>query len=406
LFLRTRKIILKKETFSQGEMTEFKNPPPAGHYSFAYTPTFAGSTWTTSFAFNTNSSSTHTFIIDNISMCAANAVQPITSYSADVLMHTDYYGFGMQQPGRTWVGSDYRYGMNTQERNDEIFKGAYGALYWEYDARIGRRWNLDPIVKDAESPYVCLSNNPILLADPLGDDVGVGKKKEKIPESDKKKVKVTPKNVIDADKQTGDAKGDVAIFDMKDMKVEKIYNVDGDNVDKKDYDKALKFNDKIDAENAGIDKHNALIDKKIAFIEDVGGFTTKYDKETGKISGPVVKEDKKLAPFQQTLFDAVNSPETYVFNVGGNKVFSFDKKSSFTMSLAALNRGDRDQLGRIVAGDAAVFLGKTADVNLSTLSYLKMPGPGKHKLIFDDKKLTIETKFVKRTTGNYVIILK
>jgi len=106
------------------------------------------------------------------------------------------------------------------------------------------------------------------------------------------------------------------------------------------------------------------------------------------------------------LFDAVNSPETYVFNVGGNRVFSFDKKSSFTMSLAALNRGDRDQLGRIVAGDAAVFLGKTTDVNLSTLSYLKKIGPGKQKLTFDDKKLTIETKFVKRTTGNNVIILK
>jgi len=85
-------------------MTKLKNPPPAGHYSFAYTPTFAGSTWTTSFAFNTNSSSTHTFTIDNISMCAANAVQPITSYSTDVLMHTDYYGFEAPTWGRR-VGS-------------------------------------------------------------------------------------------------------------------------------------------------------------------------------------------------------------------------------------------------------------------------------------------------------------
>jgi len=80
--LRTRKIILKKETFPQGEMTELKNPPPAGHYSFAYTPTFAGSTWTTSFAFNTNSS-THTFIIDNITMCPINALRS-ASYKVSV----------------------------------------------------------------------------------------------------------------------------------------------------------------------------------------------------------------------------------------------------------------------------------------------------------------------------------
>jgi len=174
--LPTRKIILKKETFPLGKSIKIKNPPPAGHYSFAYTPTFAGSTWTTSFAFNTNSSSTHTFIIDNISMCAANAVQPITSYSADVLMHTDYYGFGMQQPGRTWIASDYRYSHKSHEKEDALFKGAQSAEFWMYDSRIGRRWERDPIVDEALSPYACFNNNPILLNDLLGLSPGGGDK--------------------------------------------------------------------------------------------------------------------------------------------------------------------------------------------------------------------------------------
>ena len=41
----------------------------------------------------------------------------------------------------------YRYGFNTQEKDDDVFIGAYTAEYWEYDSRLGRRWNLDPIVK-------------------------------------------------------------------------------------------------------------------------------------------------------------------------------------------------------------------------------------------------------------------
>ena len=44
------------------------------------------------------------------------------------------------------------------------------ALYWEYDTRIGRRANVDPIVKFWRSPYDVLDNNPIWKNDPYGDD--------------------------------------------------------------------------------------------------------------------------------------------------------------------------------------------------------------------------------------------
>ena len=68
-----------------------------------------------------------------------------------------------------YTGS-YRYGMNGQEKDDEIAQGIYTAEYWEYDSRLGRRWNTDPIVKPWESPYACFRNNPIYYSDPSGLD--------------------------------------------------------------------------------------------------------------------------------------------------------------------------------------------------------------------------------------------
>jgi hypothetical protein len=57
--------------------------------------------------------------------------------------------------------------------NNEI-KGlgnSYTAMYWEYDSRIGRRWNLDIKPTPGLSQYSAFSNNPILYSDPLGDTI-------------------------------------------------------------------------------------------------------------------------------------------------------------------------------------------------------------------------------------------
>lgn len=64
----------------------------------------------------------------------------------------------------------YRYGMNGQERDDEV-SGAgnsYTAEFWQYDPRIGRRWNTDPITLPWQSSYSCFNDNPINYNDPLG----------------------------------------------------------------------------------------------------------------------------------------------------------------------------------------------------------------------------------------------
>jgi YD repeat-containing protein len=96
---------------------------------------------------------------------------------ADINQCTDFSAFHAPLSGRTLYKSsstlDYRYGgSNGQEKTDEIAGNGnhYTAEYWEYDTRLGRRWNLDPVVKEHRSPYDVFSNNPIIMVDPNGDD--------------------------------------------------------------------------------------------------------------------------------------------------------------------------------------------------------------------------------------------
>ena len=102
----------------------------------------------------------------------------VEHYSADIVSSTDYYPgvytersrSGMQMPGRSFSSNLYRYGFNGMEKDDEV-KGegnSYTAEFWQYDSRLGRRWNTDPVVKPWESPYATFRNNPIYYADPSG----------------------------------------------------------------------------------------------------------------------------------------------------------------------------------------------------------------------------------------------
>jgi YD repeat-containing protein len=65
----------------------------------------------------------------------------------------------------------YRLGFNGQEKDNEISGNgnSYTATYWEYDTRLGKRWNVDPVVKPWMSPYAAFSNNPLIMVDPEGN---------------------------------------------------------------------------------------------------------------------------------------------------------------------------------------------------------------------------------------------
>lgn len=68
------------------------------------------------------------------------------------------------------ANTSYKYGQNGQEQDRELNENIYTAEYWQYDARLGRRWNVDPLTKYWQSGYACFNNNPIVFADPTGLD--------------------------------------------------------------------------------------------------------------------------------------------------------------------------------------------------------------------------------------------
>ncbi|MCB9059867.1 MAG: hypothetical protein H6627_14975 [Calditrichae bacterium] len=78
-------------------------------------------------------------------------------------------------PGRTYSqpNTSYRYSINGQEKTPEIAPNTTTAEYWQYDARIVRRWNVDPKPNIAISPYNCFAGNPIHNVDIKGDSIWV-----------------------------------------------------------------------------------------------------------------------------------------------------------------------------------------------------------------------------------------
>ena len=59
------------------------------------------------------------------------------------------------------------------EKDDEVSGSgnSYTAEFWQYDSRLGRRWNLDPKPNPSISNYATFANNPIMYTDVKGDTV-------------------------------------------------------------------------------------------------------------------------------------------------------------------------------------------------------------------------------------------
>jgi len=94
----------------------------------------------------------------------------VSYFTPDIVSTQEYYPFGMQMPGRGSNSGSYRYGFNGQERSKEIHDNSYTAEFWEYDSRIGRRWNMDPKTVPGISAYSVLGNSPVNNNDPKGDE--------------------------------------------------------------------------------------------------------------------------------------------------------------------------------------------------------------------------------------------
>ncbi|HEX8548378.1 MAG TPA: hypothetical protein VF691_15565, partial [Cytophagaceae bacterium] len=95
----------------------------------------------------------------------------IDIHQVDIASARDYSSFGAQLYGRGFVSDAYRYGgAGGQEEDSEIYGegNSYTAEYWQYDPRLGRRWNIDPVNFEWQSTYAAFNNNPIYFTDPTG----------------------------------------------------------------------------------------------------------------------------------------------------------------------------------------------------------------------------------------------
>ncbi len=104
-----------------------------------------------------------------LSVITDNIRMTVDSTWATVVSANDYYAFGSSMVGRNFNDNTYRYGFNGQEKSDDVKKDLYSATFWEYDSRLGRRWNLDPKPNPFTSRYACFSNNPLMFTDIKGD---------------------------------------------------------------------------------------------------------------------------------------------------------------------------------------------------------------------------------------------
>ena len=142
--------------------------------------------------------------------CAGATARCIDHYEPHIVTAQDYYPFGMMS--RVALPNNdvpYKFGFNGQMMNNEVKGGlgnSYSAQFWEYDSRIGRRWNLDSSPSIGTSQYSAFMNNPIRLIDPLGDTAIVGTATEnivKVGATEYKKEDLVNKFIQDWNKVSG-----------------------------------------------------------------------------------------------------------------------------------------------------------------------------------------------------------
>jgi len=109
-------------------------------------------------------------ISDKVNLYGHNNI--LDSARATVMSASDYYPFGLPMKERSFNSTDYRFGFNGGEKDDEV-KG-FGNWYifgdYGYDPRIIQRPARDPESSRmlGESPYSVMHANPILNFDPNG----------------------------------------------------------------------------------------------------------------------------------------------------------------------------------------------------------------------------------------------
>ena len=90
-----------------------------------------------------------------------------TTAEPTVVSLTDYYPYGMTEPGRSWNAGDYRFGYTGHEKENDLAEDVYTTEYRLLDTRLGRWMSVDPlyIKYTGMSSYVYCAGNPIAMMD-------------------------------------------------------------------------------------------------------------------------------------------------------------------------------------------------------------------------------------------------
>ena len=59
---------------------------------------------------------------------------------------TDYYPFGMEEPGRSYNSNTSRFGYTGHEKENDLAEGVYTTQYRLLDTRLGRWMSVDPLL--------------------------------------------------------------------------------------------------------------------------------------------------------------------------------------------------------------------------------------------------------------------
>src|SRR5690625_4811375 len=115
-----------------------------------------------------------------------NIADSFTNISVGIQGNVHFRIDNIRYTGGSWVneevlvrvcddgGDRYRFGFNGQEKVNEMSgMGNHNtAEFWEYDTRLGRRWNLDPVDQISVSNYAVFRNNPLVYTDVDGNQPG------------------------------------------------------------------------------------------------------------------------------------------------------------------------------------------------------------------------------------------
>lgn len=362
--------------------------------SGTYTVNFTATTSTTQLLVEKAGSVEKYFYVDNVKV--EQSTPTLSSYPiADVVGAQYYYPYHSTMKSFT-AGENLDYpfgGANGQEKDNEIFNGAYGALFWEYDSRLGGngRWNVDPKPHPSISPYVTYVGNPIWVSDVLGDTTRIFDKRGR------------------ALGQINDSYSNEVHF-MTEQAYNKIMkerkglsdNLTADNIRAGSYayygqatEKAMKEqverSKKMEREHVGV---LAFIpgSRELEYLE----CTTCYGEATWSRTGPVLDEFKgrKLFATTHTHWQSW-STATLVSNFAKTPGYvdgdprDHDEARDFR---PVLNMGNSARLSGFWGGHPALIIHNKGVTLYPTFSYFGLKG--KPQFSFDNKNIKSQTTII------------